>query len=1002
MGKVSFIASNYCHDGVPQAVLQSAAANSQGSIMMRHFRLILFCLAAVPALAQPVLTVNGLNANYTTTHVFVDEVAGDALPLTILFAPNAVNLTQVEFFSNLNRRDRAALDADGDGVEDGIRPPSGDLVIAGADTHYFKAYAMTNIGGGQYQYVVAASKCGAYRLTARYKVSGNPNWIYYNNFNGQRDHAIVVSPKKAREIVLYELNAINVEAQGIGQSDRSTFVDLWDGPGARSFNATNAKFNLNYLTNLGVNWLWFQPIHPNGIAGRLTDPDTSQPYEVGSPYAVKNFFEVNPLMSKANTRPAALEEFTNFVAAADAAGVSVMLDAAFNHTAHDCELGASGVFYWGGAGNPNNWQATDEIRNRESRVYSQTDAYDMRASSSANAAPAPDRYDFGKWTDVKDVYFGRYAALWANATSTGAHQNEGDWFDSSVGNENSSGGGNGHFDTTTQNTWKYFADYALFWLDRTGYPAGSPANQSYRGIDGLRADFGQGLPPQCWEYLINKVRSRKWDFVFMSESLDGGAVTYRSNRHFDILNENILFDLKSATTATDYRTLFENRRAAYGQGLVLLNTTSHDEENYDDPFQALVRYSVGATIDGAPMVFYGQELGISRTFGFDRYQVNLNKSIAHFMKFNSLQPILWPGNRNFGLDQLQPVYAGINAARQTSRALRSSNRYFINQTSGAAHASIYSVAKYETANGAPNFNDVVFAFANLNRDNNQTGTFNVNINQGGGNLFGIKSNRLYNVRNLAAYLGADALRRSVWLWPGGAWGSNVLANGVFVGMNKVPASDSGWTNAPFEAQYLKLSDVTPPPVPAALSAAAYVIGTNVTFRWNAAVDAEGGISGYHLLVGSSAGAANLLDGILTATNQTVGGTMGQTLTARVAAINAAGVEGPFTAVTAGTVLLEANVDSDGDGMSNGAELIAGTNPLDGNSVLRILSLTTGNLLTWSSVSGLTYQVEFTTNLAASFATLASGLGATQSTAMFYDSQATNGARFYRIKVQPEP
>ena len=34
----------------------------------------------------------------------------------------------------------------------------------------------------------------------------------------------------------------------------------------------------------------------------------------------------------------------------------------------------------------------------------------------------------------------------------------------------------------------------------------------------------QGLPPQAWEYIINKARARKWNFVFMSESLDGGAV----------------------------------------------------------------------------------------------------------------------------------------------------------------------------------------------------------------------------------------------------------------------------------------------------------------------------------------------------------------------------------------------------------------------------------------------------------------------------------------------
>ena len=951
--------------------------------------------------AQPVLTVNSLNANYTTTHLFVDEVAGDAVPLTILFTPNVANLMQIEFFSTLNRRDRATSDADGDGVEDGIRPPSGDFVVAGADTHYYKAYAMTNIGGGQYRYIINATKCGAYRLTARYKVTGNPSWIYYNSFLGQRDHAIVVSPKKARDIVLYELNTIAVESQGISQNDRSTFVDLWDGPGARSFNATNAKFNLNYVTNLGVNWLWFQPIHPNGIDGRFIDPDTSLPFEVGSPYAVKNFFEINPMMSKANTRAAGMQEFTNFVAAADAANVSIMLDAAFNHTAHDCELAASGVFYWGGVGNPGNWQLTDEIRNRATRVYSRTDAYDRRASSSANTAPAPDRYDFGfKWDDVKDVYFGRYAALWVNSGSSGAHQNEGDWFDTSIGSEGSSGSNNGHFDTITQNVWRYFADYILYWLDKTGHTSGTPANQSSKGVDGLRADFGQGLPPQAWEYIINKVRSRKWDFVFMCESLDGGAVTYRSNRHFDILNENIMFELKDADDATKYRTAFESRRNAHGQGLVLMNTTSHDEENYEDPFQALVRYTVGATIDGAPMIFYGQELGIARTFGFDRYST-VGKTIPHFMKFNSLQPILWPGNRNFGLDQIQPVYAGINAARQASRALRSSNRYFINQTSGSAQPQIHSVVKYETANAAPNFSDVVFAFANLDRNNNQSGTFNVNITQGPENLFGIKSNRFYNAKNLSAYLGADANRRNVWLWgANGVAGSNVLANGIFVSANRVPTTDAAWTNAPFEAQYLKLYDVTPPPTPATPIAAAYVVGTNVTFSWNSVTDTEGGISGYHVLIGTTPGGSNVFNGTVTTTNQLASGNYGQTLYARVAAINNARIESSFSGISSGTILLDPNVDSDSDGMSNANELIAGTNPLEANSVLRILSLSTGNLLTWSSVSGMTYQVHATTDLMSNLIPLTGVITGAAPTATYLDTSATNAARFYRVKVWP--
>ena len=79
----------------------------------------------------------------------------------------------------------------------------------------------------------------------------------------------------------------------------------------------------------------------------------------------------------------------------------------------------------------------------------------------------------------------------------------------------------------------------------------------------------------------------------MTESLDGGAVTYRSNRHFDVLNENAVFAFQSAATANDYRNIFDDRRNTYGQSLILWNSTSHDEESYADPFEALIRYTGG-------------------------------------------------------------------------------------------------------------------------------------------------------------------------------------------------------------------------------------------------------------------------------------------------------------------------------------------------------------------------------------------------------------------------
>ena len=46
--------------------------------------------------------------------------AGDSIPLNISFQPGEANVTAAEIYTNLNRRDRADTDADGDGYPDGV------------------------------------------------------------------------------------------------------------------------------------------------------------------------------------------------------------------------------------------------------------------------------------------------------------------------------------------------------------------------------------------------------------------------------------------------------------------------------------------------------------------------------------------------------------------------------------------------------------------------------------------------------------------------------------------------------------------------------------------------------------------------------------------------------------------------------------------------------------------------------------------------------------------
>jgi hypothetical protein len=994
----------------------------------------------------PVLTVNGINANYTTTKFFVNELEGDSFPVNIVFRPNgAAAITRAEVFSNLNRRDYATnvwTNANGIVTEEGIFPRPGNSVEIGVNDDYFRVYPMqTNIPNVEYTLTLPAEKTGAYRLTARYKISGNTNWFWYTDTaQGRRDHAIVVSPQASRDIVMYEINTLNIKATSTDFDGRSTFVDLWDGPGS---DPTKPGWNLGYVKGLGVNWLWFQPIHPYGEDGRHlsaadinfrmnntneaantwrwnggppNEPsyDVNYPFALGSPYAVKNFWEIEPRMSKGNTRAAAMTEFQDFVAASDNEGVSIMLDAAFNHTAWDVELGDLGVELFATNATP-----ATEIRSVEARFFSKDGNYAERATSAGDIAPAPDRFDFGKWLDVKDVFFGRYAALVPNSADQGRFNNEEDWFDYTPGTP-------GYFDQITQNVWKYFGAYVPYWLEKTGHPPGTPPEDHHIGIDGLRCDFGQGLPPQAWEYIINRARSVKWSFVFMAETLDGGAPPYRSNRHFDILNENILFALQGPIQSTDYRSILEDRRNAFGQGLVLLNTTSHDEKNYEDPWQAYIRYAALSTVDGAPMIFPGQELGISEFFGYDLMEINFGKHIPHFKTYNSMMP-LW-NDTDFGNLQLYPAYAAVGKARQGSPALRSSNRWFINQTgSGDPQPLIFSVAKYETANASPAVSDVVFGFANLDRNNVQVGNYNIDIDVNGSNLFGIKPGRTYNVQNIAAFGGIDPNRRFSWLWGNGLSGSDILDNGIFVSLNPVPNTTGGWTNAPFEPQYLKLFDITAPPAPTStpqhVLGTSFVLADEATFSWTPVIDPEGLLPRYRVLID--------IDGVITTnfttdTSFTVQANYGDQVSVSIVAQNPHwddNASGP-SPTSASVLLLDPDGDEDGDGQPNAAEVLAGTDLFDPASVFEIREVETmaGDIsreITISTEPGRLYSIFFSDQpldnnmIWNPFANLANGIGTwletnvAASTFTFIDDQGPNTTlgpppediRAYRITVE---
>ena len=792
------------------------------------------------------LTVNGLNADYTTSKFFIDESKGETAHLHVVYSAPA-GATDVQIFSNVGRRDYWGADLDGNGVPDAIRPPSGDLVTPAntATTNtYFGAWAMTwDADAGVYTWDADIGKTGAYRLTARYKKDGK--WHYYSELgSGIRDHAIVISPKKVLEQNIYEVNGLTAKASAPTLEGHSTFDDLIEGADGY------AEFGIPYLNNIGANCLWFQPIHTSSGYG------LKEGYLPGSPYAAKDYFTVSKWYGKSQTTAGALEEFQHFVSACDAGRsgamisndvpskvgtINIMLDGVFNHTSWDAVLGEFGRQFLAATNytrftNENHEVETITADTAIGKVlpgwYANCSDYGAPATfyygpegGRHDIASGPDRGDFGKWLDTAELFYGNYSALVRhNPDDNGNYLNESDSYD---------------YTSMTRETewlWEYMGAYVPYWLEQTGHDFGNErmgqvdangtAYDDY-GIDGLRCDFGQGLPPQFWEYCINRARAKKWNFMFMAESLDGGKVSYRSNRHFDILNESFVFAARNAGNPSDLLAVTDDKKAAYNGGAVLLNLTSHDEVMpYSDPWKTASRYAMVATVKGLPMTMYGQEQGIvplegvtgehkegdivmpdAPWTGFAKFELNFGKWVADFKTWNKLtvwdNPPMGDASR-----EMAKLYGRINRARQGSPALQSDVQWMLDTTGGYRSGDIWAMAKAEDYGALAQDKDAVLAFVLFVRDvvndkhEAKSATFAISADVA--SFLGLEDGVSYTARNLTA------MDPTASVWPAPKTKAELMSEGVWVNF---PADQNGSAlyNDGAMVQFLKLEKVSPDP-----------------------------------------------------------------------------------------------------------------------------------------------------------------------------------------------
>jgi len=110
---------------------------------------------------------------------------------------------------------------------------------------------------------------------------------------------------------------------------------------------------LPYVKSLGTDCIQLVPFHPIGIFRRKGT--------VGSPYSIRDYYEVDPLNGT-------MDDFKAFLAKAHDLGMKVIMDIVFNHTAHDATYTKT---------HPE-WYYQDEMGNFKNRVGDWWDIADLK------------------------------------------------------------------------------------------------------------------------------------------------------------------------------------------------------------------------------------------------------------------------------------------------------------------------------------------------------------------------------------------------------------------------------------------------------------------------------------------------------------------------------------------------------------------------------------------------------------------------------------------------
>lgn len=391
--------------------------------------------------------------------------------------------------------------------------------------------------------------------------------------------------------------------------------------GVGKFNDFSKKA-LTEIKNLGVTHVWYTGVPHHAVINDYTEIGISNddPAVVkgraGSPYAVKDYYNVNPDLAENPSER--LKEFKLLIERTHEAGMKVIIDIVPNHVARKYEgkTNPKGVSDFGfGDDTAVEYQKDNNfyyIPGTEFQHPNWQDGYSPLGGNQPN-------FPFPKLVEKP--------AKWTGNGSRSPQPDMNDWYETVRINYGVRPDGGLDFDMlpndfgekdykehfnywkkkVVPSSWRKFRDIALYWLDM--------------GVDGFRYDMAEMVPVEFWSFMNSSIKMKNPDAFLMAEVYNPDLYrTYIHKGKMDYLYDKVDFydGLKHIMKGygwSDHLPVVQNGLQDIEHHMLHF-LENHDEQRIASPEfvgnaeigrPAMV---VSATISTSPtMIYFGQEVG---------------------------------------------------------------------------------------------------------------------------------------------------------------------------------------------------------------------------------------------------------------------------------------------------------------------------------------------------------------------------------------------------------